>query len=551
MFKLFQIEYGNEKEIFPIEGIYTVHDLGLYYFIFSSNLKLNKRESLFIEDILIEPKWYNIQNGNKLISLTNRYFEDYFGFAVLKINDYSYKFNIQIEKFRLPEIEDILLFLWENENNIFHNFFSKSTLKAQVNSKGYKFGLTSKYLIFAEHFYETFLNLFIYFKNSPQSYLRTKSKLVDYTPKHVSSSSISWILSNLDCINFNDSLVDYPDSIKIENKYGYLDKIETDLNIKSFDIYENQIILGAFINILQILNNLKSEINSNVTPSEFSDTKYVDFKDLKKVPFLKLFDDIKKIESKISKLYSKYSLMFLSVIPRNELPRITATFANKNHYKSAFKIIRQSKELKINLDGELQLLNIKKLSKLYEVYNLHQIVSAISKKINISLFAKETYIQSEDGILSQVNYINDECYIKVYYDLMFPNTENNTQLTRINDGYYRPDYIIEIKYKDEISYYIIDSKYTKESTVKSKYLPECSFKYILDTGIRNNKFKKVSSMVLLYPGDKHDDIVKSEFFSPQILILPSKPKAENYLFDFIDSIIKVSLPEYLLNSSVA
>ena len=72
------------------------------------------------------------------------------------------------------------------------------------------------------------------------------------------------MLSNLDEIYFDNSFKGHFNTIKINNKYGLIENIKTSENINSFNNYENQIILGAFILLLKKLKQLKSQISASI-----------------------------------------------------------------------------------------------------------------------------------------------------------------------------------------------------------------------------------------------------------------------------------------------
>ena len=113
MFKLYYYYLGNKTEVLPNNDIYTVRELVDYEFIYEGVIQGRFQDLVFIEDMIIDPKWYKLE-GKGLISGKNKFFQDYFGFASLTINGQVFKLNIQIEKFKLSEIEDILMYLWTN-----------------------------------------------------------------------------------------------------------------------------------------------------------------------------------------------------------------------------------------------------------------------------------------------------------------------------------------------------------------------------------------------------------------------------------------------------
>lgn len=137
MFKLYLTKDKIKQEVLPINEIYNVYELGDYEIHYETDvLKNSNADYVFIEDYIVDISLFDITSNSIKSTKHNKYFQDYFGFATLKINDEVFKLNILIEKFKLSEIEEILMFLWQSENRIFDNFFSKSTLKTTISNDG-------------------------------------------------------------------------------------------------------------------------------------------------------------------------------------------------------------------------------------------------------------------------------------------------------------------------------------------------------------------------------------------------------------------------------
>ncbi len=557
MFKLYLIKDKQKHEVLPINEIYNVYELGDYEFHYESTAfpKPNV-DFIFIEDYPIDRSLFEVEADYIKSVRPYKFFQDYFGFATLRINDKVFKLNILIEKFKVSEIEEILLFLWQSENKIFDNFFSKSTLKTQIAQKGSNYGLTSKFLTFSEHFFDVFSKLYLTFKNLPHSVLRKKIETVDYSSEQVSAHSIEWLINNLDNVWFDQNFQEHPDSIVIDNKFGLIERIETDKNIASFSVYENEIILGAFKKIIDQLKQLKRDICYNINLNDhYGDKEYADFRELKKIPYIKLYNESNSIEEKLAILYNKYKNLFLNSTPRTEKPKITNKFANSPHYLSAYKTIRELFDYKFNFNGELNLLNIRRLSQLYEAYNLHQILLGFKEKLNLDAgFIVFTSTTRNDGIIDYISLQHETIKIDIFYELKYPNSEM-TNLVRIdmsNGSYYIPDYIIHFKSNNEIIYSILlDSKYSKYYTLKGKHLPECIYKYIVNTGIKNEKYKKIDDLILIYPGSAKESIVDNPDYSPRLLLLPSKPKHEKFLKDYINQIVEQIIPPSLYRQNTS
>lgn len=547
MLRVFEIKKKLRVEILPKDGIYSVLELGQYEIQYSST-KINSH-IVFIEDLAIDIKYIESDNSN-IILRECRYFEDYFGYANLNINGEEYLFNIKIEKLKLSEIEDIFNYLWQKENRLLNIFFSRSSYKLDFKKNGFELEETSKILLFLETFIKVLNQLYFSFEKLPHTVLRTSKKTIRYDSQKITPDSLFSILNNLDDINFDASFKGHYNSIKINNRHGLISNIDINDNVNSFDNYENQIILGAFCIILKKLTNLKKRINANLDLSSDNEDQYADFKDLKKIPFIKLFLDTTSLEKRTIKLYNKYKKLFVNVTPRLERPFPTSVFANRIHYKKVFELIKNLNEYTFDLRGEFNLLNINKLSHLYEVYCLYIIVDTIQNNIKSGLFNIEQTSSRVDDIIDRLKLENDDYIINLFYELKYYGSSEEKQSTLLrridtrNGRHYNPDFILEIRNKKQeiIKYYVLDAKYSKKYTVRCNHLPYLINKYILGTGIANNPNKKINSLSLIFPGESGENVVQSDYFEPTINLISSRPKSEKELKDYIEFILRNNLP---------
>ena len=551
MLKIFQIIKDKKVEIIPSNNIYTVFELGKYELLYTSENIISN--TVFIEDIPVDSNKLS-QNDNQIQLTEFRYFENYFGYASLNINNEIFLFNIKIEKLKLSEVEDIFIYLWKKEDKLFNIFFSKSTYELDFKRKGFELGETSKLISFIETFVSTFEQLYFSFENLPHTILRNFHKKTQYDSHKVTADTVDWMLSNLDEIYFDNSFKGHYNSIRINNKYGLIENIKTSENINSFNNYENQIILGAFILLLKKLKQLKSQISASINIQPNKDELYADFKDLKRIPFIKLFEDSTSLERKVTKIFNRYQKLFKNVQPKIEKPVLTTVFAQKLHYKKAFSLIKNLNDYKFDLFGEFKLLNISKLSKLYEVYNLYVILESIKQKLRLDFFNISAFSDRNDEIIEKITFDNTNYSIRLLYEQKFydfSKTKQETELRRIDikkGNYYNPDYIIEIfdKIKQKKKYYILDAKYSKLHTVRSNHLPDLIEKYIINTGINEMPNTKVNSLNLIFPNEFGQKIIESDYFEPTIELTASKPNFENELKLFINRILEQNISENLI-----
>ena len=538
MFKLFHVDKkGILHEVKPKGGVYIVYELYEYQFIYESSEEIV--QSVFIEDVLFDYK-------NAILSFTknkietrikSRIFEDLFGYINLNISDKTYLIEVRITKLKVSELEDILLYLWNNNMYLFDNFFSKSTYKSSLTTNYNDLNFGSKLLNIHEQFCSFFEKKISQFKAKSHNKLKNKDVIEDYDIALINDKSIYWLLMNMDIINFDPSFINLENSIKLNSNYGLIEKILTEKKINSINVYENQIILGAFDFVLVQLNKFHSTIISKISKrtNDYQEN-YYSIEQFKTIPFIKLCKDVESLIYRVKKLQLKYKMIFKDVTPLNLKPRLTNVFTNHNHYREAYSIIKQIRDQNIHFDGQLNLININKISELYEWFNLYVIVDSILLRKPIEYkFTKFT-----NNIYKEYYFKFKTCEITIYYEPKICNYNNdNLGLTRISQGktkdYYKPDYVINIKSRDKEQFYILDSKYSSEYNVKNIHLYNCIKKYILDIGILNEPSQKISELLLVYPGENERVIYGNDVFKPKISILPSKVNKNN-LRDFVSKL---------------
>ena len=537
MLKLFSIDQDNiEREVFPENGIFVVYDLHEYRFEYTGPIT-HKR--IFIEDEVFDHKnqLLTYHNNGVFTKEKKRLFEDYFGYLNININGNEFSFEVRIRKLKVPELEEILLYLWNQDPIIFDNFFSKSTLKSKLDKEKQNLDYSSKFVNIFEDFYQFFKKNLFTFKSLPHSVLRIKNRFLDYELADISNNSIDWLINNLDELHIDYTYKNVKNSIQINNTYALVDKILIDEKISDFNIYENQLILGSFEYINIEITKIKNKIKSRISSKKYYEQDYYSINEFKIIPFLKLKDDLEKLESKINSLRRKYVEIFINTKSNNSKPKLTPVFSNKRHYTDAYNKIKLIRDMNINIDGELNLLNIKKISTLYERYNLFVLVNYFLTKNPIS-FEKDN-VKAGENVFKEYYFIFSNFKISLYYDFEIANKTNKTGLQRISKGYYRPDYIIKLQTENSEQFYILDSKYSSETTVKNRHLSKCIDDYILDIGISNSTSVKAEELLLIYPGENEEIIYGSHIFKPKISIIPSKLRKDN-LDKFIERIISTT-----------
>lgn len=548
MLKVYSINKNIIELIEPVNDLYNVVEGFDYVLEYQSDIR---DDAIFIEDFPISLSDYEIKSSTHIKTVKKKFFIDYFGYACLRVNNEQFLFNIKVEKFKLSEIEDIFTFLWSKEEKIFDNFFSKSTQTVKFDKLGASINNTSKYIVFANYFLETFEMMLHAFSRQPHTKLKEIRTEGDFTNSSINQYSVDWVLQNLDTLKFSTLPIYSPEGVSINGRTAIITTIGTEEKINSFDTYENSIILGALSYLQKAVQQLKKEVTSIVNVEMLQNKELVDINDLKKITYLKIYQESSSIEKRCKKLLSKYQGVFKNTRIKEQSPQLTSVFSSKVHYQKAYKLIRNLFNYKIALNGEFRLLNITKLSQLYEVYNFHILVDAVTEILKDDAF--ELNIQStRDDMLSNIaSFRNNEFSINIYYEGYISNAEI-IDLVRIDKGkkkFYCPDHIIEIiRNVDGLKkYWILDSKYSKQSIVRDQYLNKCVYKYILNTGFNNDIYKKIEGLVLLFPSGKSYSCIQSDYYKPTLDMILSKPNYENDLFNYIINIIKSNVPQNLIN----
>jgi hypothetical protein len=537
MFKLFLVDnYGTEKEIYPENEIYIVYESSNYKFHFDG---LISEKIVFIEDEVFDHDNKLLIYSENSVSTEEKtgIFRDYFGFLRINISDNEFNFDVRITKLRVQELEEILLYLWNQDPIIFDNFFSKSTLKSKLGTEDSNLNYSSKFVNIFEDYYSFFKDSFFTFQSLPHKVLRTKGTIKDYGLADISNNSIDWLINNLDEVHIDYSYKNIENAIQINNSFGLVEKIFTEEKINDLNVYENQVILGSFDYVNLEIGKIKDKIKGNLSTKKSNEKGFYSINDFKIIPYLKLKDDLDKIESKIKTLQRKYKDIFTNTTHKNVFPKLTPVFANKKHYADAYSKIKLIRDFNINLDGELNLLNIKKLSTLYERFNLYVLINSILEKKPVNY--RRDNPKLEDDTFQEFYFQFSNFKITLYYDSYVGNTENQIGLQRISKktknsiGYYKPDFIIKFENEIKTNFYILDAKYSSEGIIKSIHLPECIRKYILDIGVTGFPSTKVEELILVYPGENEELIYGNDTFKPKISIFPSKVKKLN-LKEFIE-----------------
>ncbi|WP_020586118.1 hypothetical protein [Desulfobacter curvatus] len=219
---------------------------------------------------------------------------------------------------------------------------------------------------------------------------------------------------------------------------------------------------------------------------------------------------------------------------------MTHTFKKKRHYRELYHRILAFYKAGLNYPGTFIVLGIRNIDVLYEYYNLYAIAEIFRQK-----FGNSDLQLGENKILYFTFSSNQETY-RVYYQLRinrknFPSTYPwiklfaNSNLSK----FFCPDIVIEKEEDGEFRYAILDAKYSSKYWVTGTTFYTIVGKYNFSISFRDEPYKKVDYLYLLYPDDGPSDILtKDKGYYPEMGAIPSIPSNVKPLITTILHILK-------------
>lgn len=412
--------------------------------------------------------------------------------------------NIQNMLHALSTFDDSVVDEWllgENEKNTANSF-----LIGNWNKKAYK--SLESYIQLVEHVIVCYENNYAYFKAQGKHTIQRLKILASFRDvKFVSRDSFKWIVQNM------EELKDVPghSGISYHGKNYLPCHIQTEVNRRSWDVYENKIIVSFLYTVLIGTKKIYEELNNNVLSEvriiskineHFPKGYYAPIITIKKlqIKFYRMhLEKLKNAIETIERIYSRYLGLF-KILP--ELlripPRKTNTFCEITAYSQVFEIIIYWFQYgEYNLEKERLLLQVKTLDKLFEYYCLLRLLDLLLsngyEKVDSERFAlthtytgADEHYQNETDVANTYFLKNNDITVTLYYQPVISahQFENGLTLFRTTSpmhgkpDYYTPDFVLKFVSKDNAEEYVIfDAKFSSRINIKRYSLPQVIRKY--------------------------------------------------------------------------
>lgn len=389
---------------------------------------------------------------------------------------------------------------------------NNSLYEGKWNKRAYK--SLNSYIQLLEQIISCYKNNYAYFKMQGKHTIKQTNMLVSYeNVKSISRDGFNWIMQNTDQL----ANVSYSSGVQYQGRNYLPYHIKIDANKKSWDVYENKVVVGflytVLLNAKQIFNEFDKDILNEERiisrihgsfPKEYR-APIITIKSLQ-VSFCRLLlgrlgHSIDILQS----IYKQYRALFdLSPALLTAFPRKTRTFCEIKPYVQVFEIIIHWFQYgEYSLDKERLILQIKTLDKLFEYYCLLRLLRLLAengyKKASVekpvfkySYTSADRYYQNEKDVANTYMLSNNDVSITLYYQPVISSVgfENNLTLYRTTKpplnkpNYYTPDFVLKFSssvHKEE--YVILDAKFSSRANIKQHSLPEVIRKYSNEFGV--------------------------------------------------------------------
>ncbi|EGU56405.1 hypothetical protein VINI7043_08445 [Vibrio nigripulchritudo ATCC 27043] len=464
-------------------------------------------------------------------------FINYFGLAELsveledenesKIVKSFAPLEVFASKINAKNVEDMLSYLATLGDEQLHSLFQTTKHGA-----GFKEGSTSPNGSL-ERLEKTIDKLSFLFQNlfaKPITKLLPEHRVLQASGEEsLDDSALGWLLDNL-------SVVEEVDDIdrahfEFDSRMYKAHSIQVPELKENSNVYENQVIHGFIVTLLneadkQLSNYNKSDSLKSTFNEQMPEGYSSFFTQVNRFKKVLLGNQIERCLRAIDRLkFLKHSLDKSIPVTNYVLDRpiLTQKAEAQQSYRGVFiEYINWFEKSSPDWSVYQNLLAIKSIPALFEAYSYYRIGESLNNILNPIRRpnSNSTFMHDIDG--NEITLVREPIY------WMPKNSRSNESLyinsegkvirqgkvkPRSSHGKYShrsPDVVIEVRKENESSKLIIlDAKYTYPNLAFSKYLPDCTLKYVHGIHNRTNNDILVCSMTIVHPVGNEDKSLQS------------------------------------------
>ena len=456
-------------------------------------------------------------------------------------------------------VEAMARFVYNNQEWLLLNGELKPKKPSGLKENGYRSLATQ--ILLAEEIAAIYESSYGYFKANSRFKLE-KMSVIERLERiqYVTQGTLSYTATHPEYLR----QVNSTQGIFIGNRVYQPQKTETVQNTRSYDIYENRVILAFLRNMIDSVQslqgyccNLLSKIpNDEDYSSEYIYSSFFMFSETRK-----MIEDgktqLEKLSEKFTYLWGMYSDILRIPLDQHIVPpRPTAIFLSVPQYNRIFVRIHQWFSFGIyNFSKEHFMLSFIKISALYESYLLAKFLCYFRDRgYSLESSRRCVYPVSKRWKYKNTSVRNNgQKRITLYYQPVIFDTDqrsvNGIGLYRNNSisvyagneddcrqggHYYVPDFLIKIEENGDSQYMIVDAKFSDYSSVRRYYVKDLVFKYLFSISpIEENEL--VYGLCIMYGKCKSKERLQTAY-DKQILGTEIYPFIEIFpLIEGIDS----------------
>lgn len=461
-------------------------------------------------------------------------------------------------------VEAMARFVYNNQEWLLLNGELKPKKPSGLKENGYRSLATQ--ILLAEEIAAIYESSYGYFKANSRFKLE-KMSVIERLERiqYVTQGTLSYTATHPEYLR----QVNSTQGIFIGNRVYQPQKTETVQNTRSYDIYENRVILAFLRNMIDSVQslqgyccNLLSKIpNDEDYSSEYIYSSFFMFSETRK-----MIEDgktqLEKLSEKFTYLWGMYSDILRIPLDQHIVPpRPTAIFLSVPQYNRISVRIHQWFSFGIyNFSKEHFMLSFIKISALYESYLLAKFLCyfrdrgySLESSRRCVYPVSKRWKYKNTSVRNTLVLKNDQKRITLYYQPVIFDTDqrsvNGIGLYRNNSisvyagneddcrqggHYYVPDFLIKIEENGDSRYMIVDAKFSDYSSVRRYYVKDLVFKYLFSISpIEENEL--VCGLCIMYGKCKSKERLQTAY-DKQILGTEIYPFIEIFpLIEGIDS----------------
>lgn len=535
-------------------------------FVNDKEIKFEKKEidsNVIIQPIIEDKKDERKNNSARMFLDCPGYVEIFFVFS---LSDGSEPLKYRTKEYLVAllrrgdkknkELSAMVNYVWSHRDRFLLYGQSQSKIKGELKENGKK--SLSAQLRLLEKIAVAYESSYGYFRANSRYCIKPTTRIEDFERlQYVSPVTLQYIVSHPEQLR----TVSQGGGIRIGNKSYQPQKTLMLQNVKSFDTYENRVILGFLRRLIDETDELYKKLPVTVKNSasdKYSD-EYISLPDYLVMVSINEADRtkerIKFLNDKFRELWGLYSAIFsFSVEPLLYNPRPTAILLTVPGYNKLFKLIQQWLRYGVyDFGGEEFLLSLMKVSQLYEVFILVKLLCFFESKGYVVKEDSKPFEYKPKQIAKQIEdeskliqdkrstlwrYRNTKCqntfifskekhhsvtlyFQPVIYDKDYNLERNKIGLYRDNSRYdwadssdskkgyyYTPDYLIKFERDGCSRYLILDAKFSTRENLIEYQIKDLVFKYLFMINGRD-KIDSIAGVCIIY-GKNRDTQVNND-----------------------------------------